>query len=199
MVQSWIAGAVVAAAIVAGLLLPAYRASSADPTEPLVYVIGDSLALGPALEGDFPDTWEVDAENGRPLSDAMFEIRRAAANDPACVVIALGSNDVHQRRTSEQMAADMARAQRLLADVDCLFWTTVKVEDTVIQDGWSSDAQAWNRLVQQRSRGTVIDWDAAAAGQPGWFLGDGLHQNREGRAGYADLIIEAVDSVDAAG
>jgi hypothetical protein len=191
MIQSWIAGALVLAAVVGGLLLPTYRAVSSGDTEPLVYVVGDSLTLGPALEHAFPDSWEVDAENGRPLSTAMFELRRAAASDPDCVVVALGTNDVHLRRTRQQMADDIERAEQLLAGVDCLFWTTVKVEGTRIQEGWPADAQVWNDLVRQ-ARGTVVDWDAAAAEHPDWFLGDGIHQNDEGRVAHADLIAEAV-------
>jgi lysophospholipase L1-like esterase len=192
MVRSLLAGAVVGTAVIGGLLIPTYRATSAGPSEPFVYVVGDSLALGPALEHDFPDSWEVDAENGRPLADAMFDLRRSAAAQPDCVVIALGTNDVHLRRTRQQMAADIARAERILAEVECLFWTTVKVEDTVVQPDWPVYAQTWNDLLRHRARGTVIDWNAVAAEQPDWFLADGVHQNREGRAGYADLIAQAV-------
>jgi lysophospholipase L1-like esterase len=190
-IRSWLAGAVAAVAVVAGVLLPMYRATSAGRSEPRVHVVGDSLTLGPALDDDFPGTWQVDAQNGRPLAQAMPQLRRAAAARPDCVVVALGTNDVHLHRTRQQMTADIAQAERILADVDCLLWTTVKVEGTLLQDDWPRYAQLWNELVRQR-RGTVVDWNAAAASHPGWFLGDGVHQNAEGRIGYADLLADAV-------
>jgi hypothetical protein len=163
----------------------------ADAQEAPPAVIGDSLTVGAAPF--LPATWSVDGRNGRMLEEATPAIATAANRARRCIVVALGSNDVSHDHTEARMRRDLREAGALLRDRSCVLWTTVKVLGVgYYGPGWRRFALQWNRLVRREVEGDVLDWDAEAVVHPEYFLGDGLHMTRAGRAAYARFIRRGV-------
>jgi len=163
-------------------------AAAAADVPDRVEIVGDSLTR--AAQDLLPADWRVRARNGRALFESMETIALARASSPECLVVALGSNDVGQHRSRLQMLHDLDQVDEILAGVDCVAWTTVKVRGVSPFYGrnWAQHARTWNALVRDRVVGTVLDWNAVARTHPGWFLGDGLHMSGAGRAAYAHFL-----------
>jgi hypothetical protein len=124
-----------------------------------------------------------------------------ASKHPAAMVLALGNPDM--ALVDEPDPPDVyADAQRILnrtASVPCVVWVNLKQRgvNAFYNPNWETAASAFDQwLVGAASRGGglyypnlhVLDWNAATAGHPGWFLADGLHLNDIGQAHYARKI-----------
>jgi hypothetical protein len=184
--------ALLAVIAAASILAFPHQSASAQPAPEAaaqVQIVGDSLTW--SVHDRFPADWQVRAQNGRALYESMPFLQRAMEFGPSCVVVALGSNDVGQRRSRNQMTQDIDRAQAILGGLDCVVWTTVKVHGVSPTYGrnWERYATMWNTLLHRRVQGTILDWDAVARAHPGWFLGDGLHFTGAGRTGYRNFLV----------
>lgn len=173
---------------------PATAATPVGPPAPLApALVGDSLAVGatPFL----PTAWRIDAKYGRALHE-QESLALLAAVPPAvrCVVVALGTNDVHHRLSQDQMVAEVERVDQLLAGHACVRWTTVKVAGVTpfYNPAWPSYAAQWNRVIDKHAAGEVLDWNAIAEAHPEYFLGDGLHMEQRGQAAYAAFLRDGV-------
>jgi hypothetical protein len=147
-------------------------------------VVGDSLTRQTYMESG---GWYVNARDGRALDRNVPLVSRFAARGPDALVVALGSNDVAQRRTTATVG------QAAAMPVSCVVLTTVKVYGVTrfYNVRWAEYARRWNRAV--RSSGAVVaDWNRLSTGQPGWFLADGLHLTESGKLAYDQMLREAV-------
>jgi hypothetical protein len=183
-------------AIAAGVVLlagPATGLADAQVAAGAPAVVGDSLIVG--AEQFLPSSWFVDAHNGRALFESIGRLGQRPVRNATCVVVALGSNDVSHRRSAARQVRDIQLASAKLAGHSCVLWPSVKVEGVAYYGpGWRAAALQWNRLIERHGVGEVIDWNAEASRHREYFLGDGLHMTRAGRAAYARYLRSAVRS-----
>ena len=171
---------------------PAGAAQEGTRVRARVQLVGDSLAR--SVEDDFPADWRVRARGGRALYESMPILSRARSYTPACVVVALGTNDVGQHRTRLQMSQDLDEAASILAGMDCVAWTTVKVDrvNPIYGASWARYARMWNTLLRSHVEGTILDWDRVAQAHPGYFAADGVHLTASGQTAYANFLRRGV-------
>ncbi|MDQ3921843.1 MAG: acetyltransferase, partial [Actinomycetota bacterium] len=79
---------------------------------------------------------------------------------------------------------------RVLADVPKVVFVNVKAPRTWEQPNNNMLADK----VQQYPNTVLVDWHAASAGRPDFFVEDGIHLQPEGQRAYADLIAASLKS-----
>lgn len=159
---------------------------------PSVTIIGDSLTVDADKDSRnlFPTNYRIVASVGYSLRESMARVRLIAENPPDIVVLALGSNDVAERR--EEMHDYQVTAAEVSANSTCIF-TTVKSRGVTpfYNPNWDLWADLWNCFLGCDARETV-NWTNGL--QDSWFLDDGLHHNAAGRKAYVQRIKNAVNS-----
>ncbi len=166
------------AALAAGLLAgPAQAARDR-------FAYGDSVMLGAKSQLQ-ADGFRVDAHESRQAYSAPATMRKRAARLPRDVVVHMGTNGTFPRSTCDALVKALTPDHRL-------FLVTVHVRRP-----WAASNNAMIRSCVKAHAGQgvrLIDWDAAAAQNPGWLYSDGIHLKSSGARGYARLLDSAVDS-----
>jgi lysophospholipase L1-like esterase len=198
-----VVGALLAAALVATGSACEYVGAAGTPR---VGVAGDSIvheteaALRSRLSTDHRVT--VHAFNNAhfdQLRSPVSEMRRTGAQS---IVVAAGSPDVVAATHPDYGFVPVLWIRDVVAaaaDVPCLALVTVKENGVapIATSHWTQGARTINaelrRQADAHANVVLVDWSAKADRHPEWFLGDGLHLNAAGRAGFARVLDRAAD------
>ena len=121
----------------------------------------------------------MDAEVGMQVATAIEILRshRATGQLGDVVVVHLGNNGTFTGRQFNQM-------MRVLSGVDEVVFVNVSVPRA-----WEApNNEVISAGVQRYPNTTLVDWKAASAGHPEYFVSDGVHLQPPGQRIYADLI-----------
>lgn len=146
--------------------------------------IGDSVMLGasPTYTGTLTMCGTVDAAVSRQMSDGPA-IVRSHAPYPSIVIIHLGTNGTVD-------GADVDEMMRALEGVPTVVLTTVQLNGG---RSWQGQANGEIRAAAGRwPNARLADWEAASAGHPEYFHGDGIHLSAAGARPYADTLASAL-------
>jgi len=198
-----------AALLLVGALLVAVLAGCSDssatqagPTTtdnglPSLVLIGDSITHRSAdvLMESLSDRYNVTivAEDGRTIAEQQDGASEAALSSPDYVFINLGTNDAVK-------GVSLADAEKGLVDMaakfpdSCVAFATINKNTTI--PVYNAKASALNDWLFANAK-HIGDWNAiVTAGymkqQP--IVLDGLHPNDEGKAQYAQIISDALDT-----
>jgi hypothetical protein len=143
--------------------------------------MGDSVMVGAAgeLQRAIGNNLDIDAEVGRQASAVIgiLRERQATGRLGEVVVIDIGNNGT---LTAEQFDEMM----RVLEGVRKVVFVNVKVPRSWEQP--NNDVLAEG--VRRYPNTVLVDWHAASANRPDFFVDDGYHLRSEGQQVYADLI-----------
>lgn len=199
--------------LVATLLLAAALASTGSaceyvgaPGAPRVGVAGDSIvreteaALRARLAPDHRVT--VHAFNNAHFDQLRFPVSEMRRTGARSIVIAAGAPDVVAATHPTYGFVPVLWIRDVVAaaaDVPCVALVTVKEDGVapIATTRWRQGARTINaelrRQADAHANVVLVDWSAKARRHPGWFLGDGLHLNATGIAGFARVLDRAAD------
>lgn len=197
-----------AAAMVAALLAVTGSACQyvGAPGAPRVGLAGDSMvhqsesAARARLAPDHRVT--VHAFNNAHFDQLRFPVAEMRRTGARSVVVAAGAPDVVAATHPEYGFVPVLWIRDVVAaagDVPCVALVTVKEDGVapVATTRWRQGARTINaelrRQAQARDNVVLVDWSAKARRHPEWFLGDGLHLNAAGIAGFARVLDRAAD------
>ena len=168
---------------------PATRTSKPAPELPRATLIGDSIMQGaaPMMEDVLGEDIYIDAARKRKMEDvpALVETLYREGHLSRVVVIHLGSN-----RPFEDPVFDEVMDALLAHDVERAIF--INVHRPI---GWEySVNQKFVKGVARWSQAELIDWDALAHHEQGWFIKDQTHLSYDGSEAYVDAIKQALDS-----
>ena len=167
-------------------------AQTAAPSDPALYVDGDSLGVGTMLylprelEG-----WAIRARTkvGRTTAQGVLAVRRLGPALPPVVVVQLGTND-----DPSEVAAFEANVRAVLAAAGprrCVVWSTIARPAYR-----GSSYAAFNRVLARLDASSrtlrVYDWRATTATQPGLLRADRVHATLAGYRERARALAELV-------
>lgn len=150
--------------------------TSADP----ITAVGDSVMIGAA--------GELNRALGNPAFGAdvgmqavgaieVLQKRRAAGRLGEVVIIHIGNNGNIKEEQFDEMMQEVATVPKVLV-------VNVKVPRPWEQRNNEVLAEG----VQRYPNAVLVDWHAASADHPEFFVEDGIHLQPEGQRVYADLI-----------
>jgi len=179
------------------LALVAVMAATVRLTRPResVAVLGDSLtALAKSqitsAGHDSGYAMAVDGIAGITLEERMGSVDALSHHTSGPVVIELGTNDVLQGATAEDLAARADQAMAALAADRCVVFVTVGILYDV--DGRAAGFNDHLRqAIGSHPNMHVLDWDREFKAHPDWSS-DTVHLKPEHFSRYADAIIGAV-------
>ena len=197
-----------AAAVMAALLAVTGSACQyvGAPGAPRVGLAGDSMvhqsesAARTRLAPDHRVT--VHAFNNAHFDQLRFPVAEMRRTGARSVVVAAGAPDVVAATHPEYGFVPVLWIRDVVAaagDVPCVALVTVKEDGVapVATTRWRQGARTINaelrRQAQARDNVVLVDWSAKARRHPEWFLGDGLHLNAAGIAGFARVLDRAAD------
>ena len=164
-------------------IMPSPSTTTLDGQVIEIIAIGDSVMLGAAnvlTERGIT----VDALKSRPFRQALeiCNYLKSVNRLGEIVIIHLGTNNyVDQKTLDEIMVA--------LADID----TVVFVTNHVPGKKWQEPNNLLLRAMpDQYGNVKILDWYTIAEAHPEYLYGDKIHLNLEGRAVYADLIMQVI-------
>lgn len=151
-----------------------------------VYVIGDSLTVGPQLFASLSrrvaktKNWNsaiVNAKVGRTIPQGITVLKRTRFRTPTAIVVALGTNDVLSRREASYPARAIDNFMRATQGKPVL-WMNLEFDRT--RPDWRSRGVRFNReLKKATSRWPnlqIADWDKHFSPKgPSRFIQDGIH------------------------
>lgn len=196
----------VKAIFVAGLAaLCVTASSSAEAPQPQVMIIGDSVATGmlwhpsaiAVLQKGLDVDWEVAVcrtltdpgcpfEGERPPS--LVDLVDTLESVPPIVLVEVGYNDPLPTFAS---AVDSAMTALVDAGAHHVLWATLREAREPYPE-----LNAVLRLATERwPQLELVDWNAASAGENGWFQNDGEHLLEPGGIALAHLLHGAVFSL----
>ena len=146
--------------------------------------IGDSVMLGasPSYMGTLTMCGTVDATVSRQMSEGPAVVRSHAPY-PGTVIIHLGTNGTVN-------AADVDAMMQALEGVPTVVLTTVQLNGG---RSWQGQANGEIRAAAGRwPNARIADWEAASAGHPEYFSGDGIHLSAAGAQAYANTLASAL-------
>ncbi|MCB1015658.1 MAG: hypothetical protein KDB10_11150 [Acidimicrobiales bacterium] len=176
------------------------------PGTPRVGVAGDSMvhqteaALRARLAPDHRVT--VHAFNNAHFDQLRFPVSEMRRTGARSIVVAAGAPDVVAATHPQYGFVPLLWIRDVVAaagDVPCVALVTVKENGVapVATTKWRRGARTINaelrRQADARPNVVLVDWSAKADRHPGWFLGDGLHLNGSGEAGFARVLDRAAD------
>jgi hypothetical protein len=156
----------------------------AVPTAGGALCIGDSVLLGasPSYMGTLTMCGRVDATESRQMSDGPAVVRSHAPY-PSTVIIHLGTNGTVN-------GADVDAMMHALGAVPTVVLTTVQLNGG---RSWQGQANGEIRATVGRwPNARLADWEAASAGHPEYFSGDGIHLGPTGAQPYANTLAAAL-------
>lgn len=176
------------------------------PGTPRVGVAGDSIvreteaALRARLATDHRVT--VHAFNNAHFDQLRFPVSEMRRTGSRSIVIAAGAPDVVAATDPIYGFVPILWIRDVVvaaADAPCVALVTVKENGVapVATSRWTQGARAINAELRRQARAhadvVLVDWSARADRHPDWFLGDGLHLNAAGVAGFARVLDRAAD------
>ncbi|HJR80514.1 MAG TPA: acyltransferase family protein [Anaerolineales bacterium] len=162
------------------------RGTATPPTDlPRVTLIGDSIMQGasPMIEDVLGKDIYIDAERKRKMEDVPALVRTLSREGhlSRVVVIHLGSN-----RPFEDPIFDGAMETLLAHDVERVIF--INVHRPI---GWEFYInKKFVEGVARWPQAELIDWDAIAHREQGWFIRDQTHLSYAGSEAYVDAIQE---------
>jgi hypothetical protein len=156
------------------------------PDDGRVTMVGDSVMLGaaPDLIGAFGDDGLVDAKVARQADELAPTIAQLGKEGR------LGSTVVVQVGINGTVSAEDLRA---IAEASA--GRRLVVINARVPRPWEQNNNAVVAdVVPSLDHASVLDWYRISDGQRQWYLDDGVHLTAEGRAAYADAIVDAVAS-----
>ncbi|MFJ5964109.1 acyltransferase family protein [Bacillus sp. NPDC093026] len=148
-----------------------------------ILAIGDSVMLdiAPNLEKTYQQI-TIDARVGRQIKEAIRIAPQYASFNraDAAVIIELGTNGFFTEETLKSFIQHFAKAH--------IFLVNTRVPRT-----WEDDVNAvMQRVAEQDSNITLIDWHSAATGKPAYFQSDGVHLSTSGSDTLTQLITTSI-------
>ena len=197
-----------AAAVVAALLAVTGSACQyvGAPGAPRVGLAGDSMvhqsesAARARLAPDHRVT--VHAFNNAHFDQLRFPVAEMRRTGAGSVVVAAGAPDVVAATHPEYGFVPVLWIRDVVAaagDVPCVALVTVKEDGVapVATTRWRQGARTINAELRRQADAhdnvVLVDWSTKARRHPDWFLGDGLHLNAAGIAGFARVVDRAAD------
>ncbi|MBL8774771.1 MAG: hypothetical protein JNK12_02515 [Acidimicrobiales bacterium] len=198
--------------LVTGLLVATLAVTSSAcqyvgaPGAPRVGLAGDSMvhqgesAARALLATDHRVT--VHAFNNAHFDQLRFPVAEMRRTGARSVVVAAGAPDVVAATHPEYGFVPVLWIREVVAaagDVPCVALVTVKEDGVapVATTRWRQGARTINaelrRQADAHANVVLVDWSAKARRHPSWFLGDGLHLNAAGIAGFARVLDRAAD------
>ncbi|WP_169056020.1 acyltransferase family protein [Bacillus pumilus] len=148
-----------------------------------ILAIGDSVMLdiAPNLEKAYAQI-TIDAKVGRQMNEAVSIAPQYASfnQSNAAVIIELGTNGYFTEGTLTAFIQQFSKAHIFLVN-------------TKVPRSWEKDVNAViQRVADQHSNVTLIDWHSAATGQPSYFQPDGVHLSTKGSDTLTQLITASI-------
>ncbi|WLP59565.1 acyltransferase family protein [Bacillus pumilus] len=148
-----------------------------------ILAIGDSVMLdiAPNLEKAYAQI-TIDAKVGRQMNEAVSIAPQYASfnQSNAAVIIELGTNGYFTEGTLTAFIQQFSKAHIFLVN-------------TKVPRSWEKDVNAViQRVADQHSNVTLIDWHSAATGQPSYFQPDGVHLSTKGSDTLTQLITATI-------
>ena len=194
-------GLLAAAVALSFALVPAPSASAEEPKPSTVYVLGDSLndpdlgphSTHPYLQGRVEALgleYEVHAKGEQGVRWGLDQLRAYPPPDDAVVVVALGTNDVHDPRGFRR------HVKKIMGELDGheVLWVNLYISRRYPPShGLERPLNDFIEL-QAAKRGNlhVLDWRAFRR-RNAIVSTDGLHYSDEGYAARAAFIADAID------
>jgi hypothetical protein len=140
------------------------------------------LGAQTALNRHFPGG-TLNAVEGRQADPILHDIERdaAAGRLNPLVIIGVGDNGYLN-------AASLRHALTCLRAVKR---RVIVLTNRVGREWQNSNNRIIARVVPKFSNATILDWHAASAGHPSWFIDDGIHLTARGALAYSALIAAA--------
>ena len=144
----------------------------------------------------------VHAFNNAHFDQLRFPVSEMRRTRARSIVIAAGAPDVVTATHPTDGLVPLQWIRDVVAaagDVPCVALVTVKEEGVapIATTRWRQGARRINaelrRQADARDNVILVDWSAKARRHPEWFLGDGLHLNAAGIAGFARVLDHAAD------
>jgi hypothetical protein len=169
--------------------IPLFRTSTPDLDLPRVTFIGDSIMQGasPMMEDVFGEDVYIDAARKRKMEDvpALVETLDEEELLSRVVVIHLGSN-----RPFEAPVFDEVMQTLLAHGVERVIF--INVHRPI---GWEAYInKKFAEGVARWPEAELIDWEALAHSEPGWFIRDGTHLSYDGSEAYVSAIKEKLEA-----
>jgi peptidoglycan/LPS O-acetylase OafA/YrhL len=166
------------------------RTVTSTPDLPRVTLIGDSIMQGaaPMLDDVLGADIYIDAARKRKMEDvpALVQTLAKEGNLSRVVVIHLGSN-----RPFEDQVFDQVMKTLLAHGVERVIF--INVHRPI---GWEDYLNRKFREGQERwPEAELIDWDAMAHSEQGWFIEDQTHLSYAGSEAYVNAIKDALDTI----
>lgn len=158
---------------------------TASPTHH-VYIVGDSLTVGPELFASLSrrvtrtKKWNstlVNAKVGRTIPQGISVLKRARFRQPTAILVALGTNDVLSRREASYPAQAIDNLMRA-AQGKPVLWLNLEFAHT--RPDWRSRGVRFNRELRRATTRwpnlQIADWDRHfVPNGPSRFIQDGIH------------------------
>lgn len=168
---------------------PATPSKPAPPAKPpakvgAVSAFGDSVLLGAAKAVQATvGSMTVDAVVGRQAWDTLGDVAAAqqAKSLAPVVLIHTGNNGVISPKQLASTLAALADRTRV-----------VVVNDHVDRPWQGPNNTTIAAMAGKYPNVVIVDWNAVASKNPGWFGPDGIHVNGSGAKGYAALVAAAM-------
>jgi lysophospholipase L1-like esterase len=183
------------------------RAVDADEITSIV-MVGDSITVAstPALEERFTalgfDNVLIEAQTGKRMTSSSGDnssgrsiVEFLVNSDPdgdhadELWIVALGTNDINQYGSVEQITAEVDEVLSVVPDDAALVWV-----DTFYRQESESAGRvntAISERLEARGNSVVAPWSVFADGA---VSGDGFHPTPDGRAVFADVVVGTVES-----
>jgi hypothetical protein len=157
---------------------------------PRLTLIGDSIMQGaaPMMDDVLGEDIYIDAARKRKMEDvpALVEGLSKEGQLSRVVVIHLGSN-----RPFEDLVFNEVMETLLAHGVERVIF--VNVHRPI---GWENYInKKFAEGVERWPGAELIDWDAMAHGEPGWFIRDGTHLSYKGSEAYVNAIKEKLEAI----
>lgn len=167
------------------------KTSSPRPQTHHVYIIGDSLTVGPELFASLSrrvaktKNWKstlVNAKVGRSVPQGISVLRKAEFRTPTAIVVALGTNDVLSRPEASYHAKVIDQFMQAAKGKPVLW---LNLEFSTTRRDWRSRGVRFNReLLRATTRWTnleIADWNSFYEPKgPSRFSNDGIHLSVSG-------------------
>lgn len=166
----------------------------------VLFIGSSSIRLWKSLASDFPGVKTINRGfGGSEIDDAtFFADRLVAPYHPRAIVMYAGDNDLADgdspARVRDDFAAFVRKARTLDPGVPIAF---IAIKPSVARAALLPQIREANALVRRYAAShpgvTYLDVFAPMLGPNGqpqamWFVGDGLHMNREGYALWASIV-----------
>lgn len=170
-----------------------------------VYIIGDSLTVGPQLFASLSrrvtrtKNWNsvrVNAKVGRTIPQGISVLRKARFRTPTAIVVALGTNDVLSRREATYPAQAIDNFMRA-AQGKPVLWMNLEFART--RPDWRSRGVRFNRELRKATSRwpnlQIADWDRHFSPKgPSRFIQDGIHLTVTGYKTRTSFLVAQLNS-----